>query len=260
MVQRLACVQSTPRLHELEPVQSTWQGTPGGQTTGTFCAQLPAPPSQVITHVPASSHEPLSQTAAQFSGLVSSEASKIGVASRSIGMSEPSSVASAAVPSRGGTGPIEPSGPASPLPTSTEMPAASSPQATTAAVAAATADDRICALDFQNGLIAIFAFIAQVNGYVSEQAPWAMAKTGNDERLDAVLYAAAESLRAIAVLLNPVMPRAAAKLWTSLGAQDTLGSLAQQRISEVARWGQLPVGARVVKGEILFPRIEEASA
>ncbi|MEO6715402.1 MAG: methionine--tRNA ligase [Mycobacteriales bacterium] len=124
-------------------------------------------------------------------------------------------------------------------------------------VAAATADDRICALDFQNGLVAIFAFIAQVNGYVSEQAPWAMAKAGDNERLDAVLYAAAESLRAIAVLLNPVMPKAAEKLWLSLGAEAELGSLAQQRISQVALWGQLPVGAKVTKGGVLFPRIEE---
>jgi methionyl-tRNA synthetase len=128
------------------------------------------------------------------------------------------------------------------------------------AVAAATADDRICALDFQNGLIAIFAYIAQVNGYVSEQAPWAMAKAGDDARLDAVLYAAAESLRAIAVLLNAVMPRAAERLWVSLGAEGGLGSLAQQRLSQVALWGQLPVGAQVKKGDVLFPRIEEATA
>ena len=125
------------------------------------------------------------------------------------------------------------------------------------ATAVATADERICALDFQNGLIAIFAFVAQVNGYVSEQAPWAMAKAGDDARLDAVLYASAESLRAIAVLLNPVMPRAAEKLWVSLGAEDELGSLAQQAIADVARWGQLPVGAKVTKGAVLFPRIEE---
>ena len=127
------------------------------------------------------------------------------------------------------------------------------------ATAVATADERICALDFQNGLIAIFAFVAQVNGYVSEQAPWAMAKAGDDARLDAVLYAAAESLRAIAVLLNSVMPRAAEKLWVSLGAEDALGSLAQQGISDVARWGQLPVGAKVTKGAVLFPRIEEGA-
>ena len=56
------------------------------------------------------------------------------------------------------------------------------------------------------------------------------------------------------------MPRAAQKLWTSLGAEAKLGPLAQQRISEVALWGQLPVGAQVTKGEVLFPRIEEAAS
>jgi len=123
----------------------------------------------------------------------------------------------------------------------------------------AAADQQIGDLDFQTGLTTIFAFVAQVNGYVSEQAPWALAKAGDDARLDAVLYAAAESLRAIAVLVNAVMPKSAEKLWRSLGAEPGLGALAGQRIDAVAGWGQLPVGATVTKGEILFPRIEDAS-
>jgi len=119
------------------------------------------------------------------------------------------------------------------------------------------ADRQMGTLDFQTGIESIWQFVRQVNGYVSEQAPWAMAKAGDDERLDAVLYAAAEALRAIAVLVNAVMPKSAAKLWASLGAEDALGPLAAQRIDQVARWGQLPAGARVTKGEILFPPIEE---
>jgi methionyl-tRNA synthetase len=123
----------------------------------------------------------------------------------------------------------------------------------------AAADQQIGDLDFQTGLTTIFGFVAHVNGYVSEQAPWALAKAGDDARLDAVLYAAAESLRAIAVLVNAVMPKSAQKLWHSLGAEAGLGPLADQRIDAVAGWGQLPVGAMVSKGEILFPRIEDAS-
>jgi methionyl-tRNA synthetase len=47
-------------------------------------------------------------------------------------------------------------------------------------------------------------------------------------------------------------------LWQQLGAQAELGPLADQRVSDVGRWGQLPPGTRVVKGESLFPRLEEA--
>ena len=129
------------------------------------------------------------------------------------------------------------------------------------ATAAATADERIGALDFQAGIEAVFTFIRQVNGFVTEQAPWVLAK---DEaaagRLDAVLYAGAESLRGVAVLLNAVMPKAAAALWGSLGADQAIGPLSEQRIDEVSRWGQLPAGARVTKGAVLFPRLEDPGA
>jgi methionyl-tRNA synthetase len=61
-------------------------------------------------------------------------------------------------------------------------------------------------------------------------------------------------------LLNAVMPRACAKLWASLGAEPALGPLADQRIDSVARWGQLPAEARVTRGEVLFPRLEEPAS
>ncbi|MFL6238665.1 MAG: methionine--tRNA ligase [Actinomycetes bacterium] len=129
------------------------------------------------------------------------------------------------------------------------------------AKAAATADTTMRALDFQAGLTAIFEFIRAVNGYVTEQEPWQLAK--DDARaadLDRVLYATAESLRACAVLLNPVMPKACERLWSMLGAEAALGPLASQLIQDVARWGQLPAGAKVAKGDALFPRLEEPPA
>src|SRR5664279_4925503 len=125
---------------------------------------------------------------------------------------------------------------------------------------AVRADKLFCALDFQGALTAVFDFVKQVNGYVTERAPWVLAKAGDDAALDRVLYASAESLRAMAVLLNAVMPRACAKLWASLGAEPALGPLADQRIDSVARWGQLPAEARVTRGEVLFPRLEEPAS
>jgi methionyl-tRNA synthetase len=121
------------------------------------------------------------------------------------------------------------------------------------------ADQSIGALDFSTGLAAIKDFVDLVNGYVTEQEPWALAKDeANRARLEVVLYTICESLRALAVLYNPVMPKAMASLWEQLGAQAVLGPLAEQRVSDVAGWGQLPPGTRVVKGQSLFPRLEEA--
>ena len=120
-----------------------------------------------------------------------------------------------------------------------------------------TADAAMCALDFQGGIVAIMDFCKKVNGYVTEKEPWILAKDpSNKEVLEEVLYNTAESLRALAVLLNPLMPDTCEILWQSLGAQSTLGDLGAQTISSVANWGQLPKGAVVTKTPVLFPRLE----
>ncbi|MEJ7741544.1 MAG: hypothetical protein WKF73_02725 [Nocardioidaceae bacterium] len=102
---------------------------------------------------------------------------------------------------------------------------------------------------------------ATVNGYLTEQEPWKIAKNASDEgraRLASILYAAADSLRAVAVLHNAVMPKACAALWSALGA-EALGALADQRVQDAGQWGQLPAGVTLTKGQALFPRLEEAA-
>ncbi|WP_351228019.1 methionine--tRNA ligase [Streptomyces sp. NPDC002133] len=129
------------------------------------------------------------------------------------------------------------------------------------AKAVAEADRRIGEeLDFQGGVLAVFDFVKQVNGYITAQEPWKVAKDDSKEgkaRLATILYTAAESLRAVAVLLNAVMPDTSQKLWDSLGAEASLGALADQRVQDAASWGRLPAGSTVTKGAVLFPRLEE---
>jgi methionyl-tRNA synthetase len=119
------------------------------------------------------------------------------------------------------------------------------------------ADAAMVALDFQGGINAVMDFCKKVNGYVTEKEPWILAKDpANKAALEEVLYNTAESLRALAVLLHPVMPATTEILWESLGANATIGSLADQLISKVAQWGQLPEGTLVTKTPVLFPRLE----
>jgi methionyl-tRNA synthetase len=100
-------------------------------------------------------------------------------------------------------------------------------------------------------------FCKRVNGFVTEKQPWILAKDpANQAELEAVLYNTAESLRALAVLLHPVMPATTEILWQSLGAQAVLGDISKQQISNVGTWGQLPQGAIVTKTPVLFPRLE----
>lgn len=124
--------------------------------------------------------------------------------------------------------------------------------------AVATADSAIEVLDFQTAINSIMEFCKRVNGYVTEQQPWVLAKDpANKVELEKVLYNTADSIRALAVLLHPFMPATTEILWEKLGANETLGDISQQRIADVARFGQLPTGSKVTKGAVLFPRLEE---
>ena len=119
------------------------------------------------------------------------------------------------------------------------------------------ADAAIVKLDFQGGITAVMDFCKKVNGYVTEKEPWILAKDeANRSVLNEVLYNTAESLRALAVLLHPVMPATTEILWESLGANKSIGVLGAQVVSGVATWGQLPEGTVVTKTPVLFPRLE----
>ena len=127
-------------------------------------------------------------------------------------------------------------------------------QLTEAAVAADAAMDRLA---LHEAIGATESFVGAVNAYVTEQEPWKVAKDESArDRLGTILYTAAEALRGIAVLHAPVMPRTAQALWDLLGAEPRLGPLAAQDVRACGRWGQLPSGATLTKGESLFPRIE----
>jgi methionyl-tRNA synthetase len=124
------------------------------------------------------------------------------------------------------------------------------------------ADAAVLKLDFQGGLAAIWELVGALNGYLSDEAPWKVAKAIDDDpaaraRVATILYTAAEGLRVLAVVLHPFIPRATASLWTALGAEAGLGPLAAQSLTDAGRWGQLPVGAAITKGESLFPRLPD---
>lgn len=123
------------------------------------------------------------------------------------------------------------------------------------------ADERVRSLDFQAGLVALMDFVRHLNGYLTVQAPWDLAKDpARAADLDRVLYAAADALRALAVLFAPVMPRAARELWRALGAEEAIGPLAAARVQDAGEFGRLPAGATVSRLSPLFPRIEERPA
>ncbi|HRQ00547.1 MAG TPA: methionine--tRNA ligase [Terrimesophilobacter sp.] len=106
---------------------------------------------------------------------------------------------------------------------------------------------------------AIWTIVDELNGYITEQEPWVLAKSDDTrERLGTVLYTIVDGLRALTVLLAPLMPVATGKLWAAVGGAS-LGELEKQPIRDAGRWGQLSPGVAVSALEALFPRIETES-
>jgi methionyl-tRNA synthetase len=115
-------------------------------------------------------------------------------------------------------------------------------------------EEHMLAVRLNEGVAAVWDIVARTNGYLVDKEPWKLAKDpARLAELAGVLYAAAETLRILAVLISPVMPGAAERLWSQLGIAEPL---AAQRLPEAARWGGLRPGTRTTKGEGLFPRLE----
>jgi len=129
----------------------------------------------------------------------------------------------------------------------------------TVAAAAAAADEAMERFRPDEAISAIWTIVDDLNGYITENEPWALAKDeAQRDRLGTVLYTAAEGLRALAVLLSPIMPTATEKLWIALGAAESLGRLHDQPLRDAGAWGSLRPGASVNGLAPLFPRVEQA--
>ena len=115
-------------------------------------------------------------------------------------------------------------------------------------------DDAMHDLALTTGLATVWELVTRANQYLVEKQPWALAKDpANQDRLASILYPAAETLRILAVLISPIMPGAAARLWEQLGVPEPLDA---QRVPQATRWGQLEPGTKTSKGDSLFPRLD----
>jgi methionyl-tRNA synthetase len=94
--------------------------------------------------------------------------------------------------------------------------------------------------------------VAEANAYVGQQAPWILAKQGDDAALDAALAALSRALLRLAVLVAPFIPAAADQLWAALGQGEHLPAAgAWDRAEHPAL-----AGARTHRIPPLFPKPE----
>ena len=108
-------------------------------------------------------------------------------------------------------------------------------------------------LQFSVALQDIWQLIGECNRYIDQNMPWVLAKTEEGrERLKTVMYVLCECIRIVTILIAPTMPRTPARIFEQLGVSDP----ALCSFESTSRFGVLPAGGRVQKGEALFPRID----
>jgi methionyl-tRNA synthetase len=109
-------------------------------------------------------------------------------------------------------------------------------------------------LALTQALAAVWEIVGRANGYLVERQPWTLTKDeARRAELAGILYASAETLRILAILIGPIMPGAAIRLWDQLGIEEPLEA---QRLPGASAWGGLRPGTKTVKGDPLFPRLD----
>ncbi len=105
-------------------------------------------------------------------------------------------------------------------------------------------------LDFSGALADVMARVSVANQSIVNFEPWVAAKDpARRQELDAFLYELLEEVRLVAVLVSPVMPRAAGRIFAMLGTEGP-------GPADLA-WGRLQPGRPLGQIEPLFPRIEK---
>lgn len=109
------------------------------------------------------------------------------------------------------------------------------------------------ALQFSVALDHVWEIISRTNKYIDETAPWILAKDEAEAgKLQSVMYHLVDSLRVIAILIQPVMVETPANIFEQLGLDfDADAGF------ENAKVGLYPETAKVVeKGQPIFPRLD----
>ncbi len=100
-------------------------------------------------------------------------------------------------------------------------------------------------------IAAIWELVDALNGYVTEQEPWALAKAEDHARLARVLDVLVQGVATLSVLLEPVMPESMQTLWHAIGGA---GEVSAQNIRQAAVRHELGAVSTIPP---LFPRVDD---
>jgi len=108
-------------------------------------------------------------------------------------------------------------------------------------------------MEFSVALQSIWQIISRANKFIDETTPWKLAKeeTKRDE-LRSVMAHLAETLRRVAVLLQPFLTATPEKMFAQLNIQDE----SLKSWESLSDFGKIPAGIKVAKGDPIFPRLD----
>jgi methionyl-tRNA synthetase len=105
---------------------------------------------------------------------------------------------------------------------------------------------------FEPALEVAWENIRKANAYVDKEKPWELAKS-NPKVLVDVMYNLLEILRQTAIMIWPFMPETGNEILNQLGFNPAKEE--KKPIVELRKWAGLPLGQKIKKGKVLFPRI-----
>jgi methionyl-tRNA synthetase len=108
-------------------------------------------------------------------------------------------------------------------------------------------------MEFSVALTAVWQLVSKTNKYIDETQPWALAKDeANREDLGNVMVHLAESLRRIAILLQPFLTRTPREIFAQLNINEE----ALTSWESLESFGLIPEGTKIAKGDPIFPRLD----
>lgn len=107
-------------------------------------------------------------------------------------------------------------------------------------------------MEFNTAIAEVWTLVSRANKYIDETQPWVLAKDEEKKNeLDSVMVHLAESLRIVAILLQPVMTTTPKRIFEQLGLDSERMSM------EAIHFGEFPSGVKVTtKGTPIFPRLD----
>ncbi|SDQ04373.1 methionine--tRNA ligase [Virgibacillus salinus] len=114
-------------------------------------------------------------------------------------------------------------------------------------------EDSMENMQFSVALASLWQLISRTNKYIDETEPWILAKDpSKQERLGNVMAHLTESLRKVAIMLQPFLTEAPTEIFKQLGVTDD----SLKEWDSVHLNGEIRTGTFVKKGEPIFPRLE----